>query len=453
MSRPAAIMALLLGVGAAGWGHAADLGPHDFAYGLPIRITGAGTAYHLTLPLEVYRNTSHEDLSDLRVFNAQGEVVPYEVRAVAGKPSAPTQGQSLVFFPLRADTRATLNGVRVTVQSAGANVDVHAGRGAPDDPAVITRYVLDARVLERPLSALVLGWSADAPDFSGAVRVESSDDLSSWRLAREDAPVVNLRTGRANLIQNRVELYPTKARFWRLTWVGKPAPFALTSVIAEPTPQQVASPQSAVTAGGTPVAKQEGETAFDLGGHLPVTEVNLLLPESNSALTIELLSRARATDPWRPVCQREFYRVGAGAAQRSNAAVHIPPDFDRFWLARQVNPGGRTGPLQLRASWDTQEVLFLPRGAGPFLLAYGNAAAGQASVSLEPLLRGITLSPASAGASFILGGKDRLLTAPGKMQSKEAVLWGALGLAVLVLAWMAYQLSRELGKRTDGTTE
>lgn len=449
MNRPTvALILLALGAGTGAWSHAADLRPDDFAYGMPMRTPGEGAAYRLTIPLEVYRNVSHEDLSDLRIFNAQGEEVPYELRPLAAQASARAPEQVLPLFPLQADARATLNGVHVTVQSPGANVDLHASPWAAAPPAIAS-YVLDARMLDRPLSALRLQWPAGAPDFSGAVRVESSDDLSSWRVARAEAPVVNLRTGGAELVQDLVEFSDTRAKFWKLTWLGKSPPFELSSVSARQARQEVASPKSSVIVTGTPAAKSDGAVAFDLGGQLPVTQVNLTLPDSNSALTLELLSRARPTDPWRPVFAGEFYRVGAGAGEHSNAPIRIRTNFDRFWLVRRIQPSGPIGRLRLRATWNAREVLFLARGAGPFLLAYGNATAGQASISLAPLLQGITPQPATAGASFALGGAGRLHSRSPGVPWKMAVLWSALGLAVLVLAWMAYQLTRQLDGRAE----
>src|SRR5579862_8638416 len=147
---------------------------------------------------------------------------------------------------------------------------------------VITSYVIDAREIAGPLSGLQLHWTEGAPEFSGSVRIESSDDLGSWRLVKSDAAVIHLLTGGSELVQNRLEFPSTQARFWRLTWVGRAAPFDLTSVIAEVASGQPIAPQSSVTVSGTHVAGKENELSFDMGARLPVTQVNLLLPKSNS---------------------------------------------------------------------------------------------------------------------------------------------------------------------------
>lgn len=443
MNKSLSALAVVLACGA-GSAFGADVHPEDFAYGMPIKAPVAGTAYRLTLPVEVFTKVANEDLRDIRVFNAHGDAVPYEIQPAPPKPTPNSQGPSLPLYPLHGDSRATLDGLRVTIHSAGTAVDMQAAGSAPD-PHVITSYVVDAREIAKPLSGMRVHWTDGAPEFSGSVRIESSDDLGSWSLVKSDAAVIHLLTGGSELVQNRLEFPSTQARFWRLTWVGKAAPFELTSVTAEVAPEQPIAPQSSVTVSGTRVAGKENELSFDLGAKLPVTQVNLVLPESNSVLKMELLSRARATDSWRSVARGEFYRVSGDGRDHSNEPIHILGDSDRFWLVRETQPAGAIADLKLQAAWNARDVLFLAQGAGPYLLAYGNASAGQSSVALEPLIKGVTVLPAETGPSYVLGGAERLRSPPPTVPWRMASLWTALGLGVLLLAWMAYRLSKELG--------
>ncbi len=425
----------------------AELSPKDFAYGMPITASPPGAAYRVSVPLGVYQKIVHEDLSDLRVFNARGEVVPYELQQPQPKPVARTLGPSLPVFPLRGDSHAALDGVRVTIQSSGTAVNVQAA-GATAKPSAINGYVVDARELTLPVVALVLHWQDGEPEFSGDIRVESSDDLGTWQVLTSDAPVVNLRTTTAQLVQSRLELPATKTKFWRLTWVGKSAPFALTSVVAEITPDKQDAARSGLIVSGAPVSGKHDEFSFDLGARLPVNRINIELPESNSVAKIQLLSRKHPTDAWRPITQGEFYRVKNGDSERRNDAVLIPQNSDRYWLARLDQPNGsiRDGAPKLEATWNVEDVVFLARGGGPFLLAYGNGSAGAANASLSSLLTGVIVLPAHAGAPQSLGGVARLLPPPRGFPWKLTVLWGVLGIGVGLLAWMAYRLSRELGR-------
>src|SRR5262249_48450198 len=141
-------------------------------------------------------------------------------------------------FPLQDDSTAALDALRVTIESSKGAINVQAG-GQTSSSGRTNTYLVDGRTLEVPVAALRLEWPADAPAVAGRVKVEASDTLSDWRPVADAAPVANLHASMGRLIEQRVEFPPNKARFWRLSWVGSTAPFALTSVLAEPAKQNV----------------------------------------------------------------------------------------------------------------------------------------------------------------------------------------------------------------------
>ena len=425
---------------------ASELSPQDFAYEVLLVTPGSATAYRVSVPLDVYRNVAHEDLRDVRVFNARGEVVPYELETPEPRLAARPRGPSLPLFPLRGEARVALDGLRISVQSQGTTVNVETAHGATQALAV-TSYVIDARELSLPLSALELRWPDGAPDFSGNLRVESSDDLAAWRLVRGDAPIVSLRAGSAHLTQSRVEFPAAKAKFWRLTWLGTPAPFELSSVTADPAAAPPQAERETLTVAATPGDQEHREFLFDLGARLPVNQVNIELPEPNSVLRLRLLSRAHPTDSWRELTQAEFFRVQTGSSERHNDPISITRNSDRYWLARVTAPDAArgAGAPKLQVSWDRQDLVFLARGEGPYVLAYGYGQAAAASTALTPLLKGVIVQEASLGTVRLAGGPTRL-ESPRVVPWKRLILWLVLAAGIVLLAWMAYSLSRELSR-------
>jgi hypothetical protein len=446
MSRPGFLTLGVLGFTSALPAPAAELAPRDFAYGMTISTPGPAPAYRVAIPYSVYQRAAYEDLRDLRVFNARGEVVPYELTPAPAETVQQPPGVSLPFFALRGNSRPTLEGMRITIRSPGTAVNVEAvGRAA--DAGLVTGYLVDARELPFPLSQLRLKWQDNAPQFSGLVRVDSSDDLASWQTARSDAPVVNLLNGTAQLVQGDVGIAtPARAKFWRLTWVGPAAPFAVTSVTAFAT--QIHRPEhSSLTVLGTEVADHPEEFAFDLDATLPVNRVNIELPEPNSVNRIELLSRAHPTDPWRSVTAGDFYRVRNDGLDHQNQPLEIPTNADRYWLARATHSDAKFGGSpRLTAYWATEDVVFLARGGGPFTLAYGNGKAAMGTTTLDSLLSGVTVSRAALEIPVALGGAGRRALPARIIPWKMAVLWTVLALGVLLLAWMSYRLAREIGR-------
>ena len=71
-------------------------------------------------------------------------------------------------------------------------------------------------------------------EYTGRLGIEVSDDLAAWHSLVATAPIANLRANDRTLIENRAEFSPTKAKFWRLSWLGTAPSFELTGVLAEP---------------------------------------------------------------------------------------------------------------------------------------------------------------------------------------------------------------------------
>jgi Protein of unknown function (DUF3999) len=421
----------------------AELGPEDFAYRMRVMGTSDAAAYRVTLPLAVYQKVAHPDLADLRVFNGKGAPVPFSLqRPVAGTVAGATR--TLPVFPLKGDSHAALDALRVTIESGSGAINVHTGvPAAPSDR--ISAYLVDARPMDVPVAALELEWPQDAADFAGRMKIEASDNLSDWRLVTAAAPIANLHSSTERLVERRVGLERVQARYWRLSWVGPAAPFVLTAVLAEPSKQSMDVRHASLTVPGTPVESAPGEFAFDLGASLPVDRVNLQLPEINTVVEVELLSRARPADPWRFIRRTGLYRLKSDTDELRNGPVSVAVNTDRHWLVRTDRKGGGigSGTARLVVEWVPHEVIFVARGEPPFYLSYGSVVAESAAVSLGPPPE-LSIGTASLGDPERVGGDARLQPRAPAYPWKNVLLWAILIVGATLLAWMALRLFREI---------
>lgn len=484
-------IALVLGVAlAASVIHAAEtsdaaLTPDDFAYGVKVPSPGDAAAYRAPLPLAVYQKVLRGDLGDVRMFNERDELVPYRIERPNAQTTVQQAATSLPVFRLRDNSREAFDAIRVTIESGGTRVDVRApvtsrggvqtdgsARAAVGGISSATArtaatgagktsaggYVLDSRSLQSPIAMLEVAWPDDAPDFAGRLRIEASDDLGTWQTVVTGAPIANLRAGDARIVERRVELAGMSAKFWRLSWADAPAPFEITSVTAEPTRGHVDIPRQTLSVAAS--SAKPGEFEFDLGARVPADRVTLELPEQNSIVEAELLSRAATTQPWRPVTRGGFYRLKAtrpvptgdsktveANADLTNGSITLVPNSDRYWLARidTRNGGLGRGMPKLRVGWIAHDVVFLARGNGPFTLAYGSSKASP-TTALGAIPESVTIVDATFLPPEPLGGDARLLPTPPPrtIWTKSAILWTVLAIGVALLAFMAYRLSREL---------
>jgi hypothetical protein len=408
--------------------------------------TADAAAYRVALPLAVYQKIVHADLSDLRVFNGSREQVPFAIeRPAAGTVSNAATALSL--FPLQDDSSATLDAIRVTIESGRRAINVQADGHTPPAGRINT-YLVDGRSVDVPVAALRFEWPEDAADFAGRVRVEASDSLGDWRGVAYGAPVANLHSGAGRLAEPRVEFSPTKAKFWRLSWVGQAAPFVLTAVLAEPARQNVDARHTSLNVAAAAVKNAPGEFEYNLVARLPVDRVNLELPDSNTVVDVELLSRTYATDAWHTVRRCGFYRLKSDGEELRNGPIAVGLNSDRHWLLRTNPKAGGLGSVapHLVVEWVPHELVFIARGTGPFYVTYGSATAESAAVSLAVLPKNVSIVPASLSDPEPLGGDARLEPPPAPYAWKAVLLWAILIAGAALLAWMALRLSKDFSR-------
>ena len=453
--------------------------PAEYAYGLPIEASGSEALYDVSLPPAVYQGVTRRDLGDVRVFNGVNEVVPYAWRPRRTEKADVGAIVPLTLFPLKAAAGASVDGLAISVRrsaSGAVSVDVKtAGSPAPSQQTV--GYLIDLNAQDRALRAIELDWKA-TEGFSGKLRIDASDDLSSWRTLVAGAPLVSLEVGGQRLQQKHIELPQQKAKYLRLAWVSdstKNAMPELTTANGELAEKFVEAPRewSKLTAAKI---EKTGEYVFDSKGQFPIDRLRLELPEPNTIAQVEVLARDKAEQPWRSVARGVAYRLRQSGGEIASPDIQIGApgmNAERWWMIRVDQRGGGlgSGTPVLNAGWVPHQLVFAARGAPPFTLAYGNAGnrgAQTGSLPIESLIPGyrddagasvraaktgaqptVNVQTTSAQAQKELGGETRLRA---QIDWKRWSLWGVLGLGVLVLGAMAWRLVKQLGT-TPASTE
>lgn len=430
--------------------------PGDFAYAAQIEISSQEALLWLELSPEVYEGTVRNDLGDLRVFNAAGEVVPHAFLPQSEGTKVLVAPLRVPLFPLRGAAAVGLEGVDVKVDRTGIQTRVTLrGREAGPRDSALLGYLADLSELERPIGALLPVFSAQGGDLVTKLRVEGSDDLSHWTLVTDAAPMLRLASGGQKLERTRVELEPRKFKYLRLSWPGTiPAP-ELDSLSVELAPLMAPPPRAWKSA--TPIATEKsGEYAFDLGGHFPVDRLRLNLPEANTVGSVQILSRAKPEHPWRPVTSGSVYRLRRKGTEVRSPDLAFATTRAQYWLVRGDPRGGGlgSGSPGLDAGWLPQRLVFIARGAGPFQIAWGNRGARPAEYSVDTLIPGyrnevaldqlaVPIGAARLGAAHELAGDAATRE---RFDWRRALMWASLVLGVAVLARMAFVLVRKMSQ-------
>jgi len=458
------VLVFLLGSG----GAAATERPADYAYGMPLTADGKEALYEVVVPEDVYRGVARADLGDVRIFNGANELVPYSLRPRRVSTTAASEPVAITLFPLMAPAGTRLDGLSINLtRQADGTSSVHiAASGERGGDKTTIGYLVDLTGQHEVLRAVEFDWKNSPDGFAGKLRVDGSDDLTTWRTLVASAPIVSLEQAGRHLEQKRIELPGTKAKYLRVAWVARGAdagPPELTSARGEFAGKTVDMPREWVE---SPAAKGEkpGEYVFDLRGHFPVDRLGLSLPDANTVVQVEFLSRDGLGRPWHPVARAVVYRLRHEESETASPEVASGINTDRYWLARVDPRGGGIGAAmpKLRAGWVPQKIVFAARGTPPFQLVYGNRKAKPAALPVGTLIPGYrdevtaNIGSATTGEQQAVGIRATRALAQkelgGEARREEPVdwkrwsLWAALVLGVLVLGTMAWRLMRQLNK-------
>lgn len=427
--------------------------PDDFAYAVPVQFEGQDALYRLNLPLSVYQHCTRPDLGDLRVFNAQGEVVPHQLQAAPKSSTSEPETAELILFPLQGAAHSSLDQLSVSIKQNFNGTLINIGSQAKTaTPPKLSGYLLDASAIKQPIQALELEWPQGKENFAGTVHIESSDDLQRWTTLTHKAPLASMQFAGHSLLQKRVEFASTEAKYWRLSWPQTQTPLLLTSVNATLSATQIESPLTWHASPGTAVPDKAGEYQFDLVAQLPIQRVRITLPQMNTLVQAGLYSRANPTDSWQLATNTRLYKLTHADQEINNPDLTLANNH-RYWLLRvdQKSGGLGSGLPIMQAGWRAHQLHFVTRGSTPFQLAYGSIEIKPAVFQMQNLLTPATaetpelkIAEARTGTQITLGGDARLSPPPAPLPWKKWLLWSILVSAVLLLGWMAYRLMQQM---------
>lgn len=467
MSTPRIARALLALCSVMNVAWAADTpAPAEFAWRGQLVLPAGASLVRAELPVEALLRMQSPAGHDVRVFNADGAVVPYALLRPADlERSAPAvQTRAYPAYPLFATTTgtpATRGAVEVRLSADGANTGSAwvrwgsadaKGATVPADAQPLQAVLFDTRAEQHTLSALRL--KAELPRNALVhLQLESSANLQDWQTVPVKGPLFRFDGADApnSTLLELQQPFDVKGRYLRLGWAGQEGVqvSALTGQVAMPH-MQPARVRAALPAG----AADGNSLVWALPFATPLMALHLQATQDNTLVPVRISGRSDASQPWRALASSVVYRLDTVGQGSSNSALALPPTSVRALRVEASN--GQTlpaGGLQATVEFAPLQVALLASGPGPFTLAVGRAntppAAVEASVlgSVSPArlaelhaaaVQQLRADPPDAPQLWAA----KLL--PSGVSLRTAALWLVLGAGVLVLAGVAYGLLRQI---------
>lgn len=386
----------------------------NWRYSVPIDAPPADTARYVsvTVPTVVMAHAAR-GLSDLRVIEADSKEVPYALTAKVGG--------------------------RVTDRREARLLE----------PAVVagqySQAMFDLGKAPRIHNVITIGIEGQE-DLLTWAEVAVSDDHQHWRVVRERAPIYRLQ--QAGLAERTTISYPESvARYLRVRILDGSRPYTIArgDVVYE----QITEAER-VKAGVTlsAAAGGAGSSAWTADSPpVPMSEVRFETPQKTFYRPVSVEASDDGTS-WARVASGEIFRTIEAGQPRESLAVAFPEHIAAHWRVTVLNRND-TALTDVRAElYTTPRHVVLQQSPGQqYRLIYGNTRATAPQYDLARTINsGAAGKPSPATTGDETENTAYANPAPWTEQH-QSVLWGALGLAILVLGALAVRTMR--GPRTS----
>jgi Protein of unknown function (DUF3999) len=430
--------------------------PDDYSQGIRIEPYSGRPIAEVLLPDDVYQHVTQKDLSDVRVFNADGSAVPHAFCAAPTRAEPTVARDSLPVFELQGPTKDGRDGTRVEVETAnGTQVRVHESQNAGETSGTQTwAHVIDARGITDDLRSIEFDWTSPDGASQARVRIESSSDLDRWNTVVNTTTLLRVTQGDQQLQRKVVALTPAHYDYLRVARTDGGPPLQIAAVLGEHV--SIANEVEPVWFSATPLASADAsELLFDAARVAPITYARLVLPVDNSSVRVRIESRADDKAQWRQRWSGEVYSISTNGEHRVSPPAQLDIDFDRYWRVVYSKPSDALSPAPtLELGYRPAKLRFLVQGDGPYTLAYGSrrAETGVAQ-ACGGLLSGISardmeqmIGEATLGGPQTLGGDTALKPLPVKTPVRLIALWATLIAGAGLLIAMALALLKRVNQ-------
>lgn len=452
----------------------------DFAWRGAISVSGAGPFHQVVLPLEVYKGIVSASLNDLRVFNGQGEALPYALLR-GGRQSAPqTTEVTAPFFPLRslpgdAASQPGMGGagdVSVTVRqnADGTLVSVQQQPSKTEAGDVVKGVVVDASAVKGSIRSLRLVAETDAAAFH-LYTIESSRDLQQWRVLKQEAQLAHLEHAGHRVDIDSAEWDSAADRYLRLIWRNPRQAPEIKSVTLNAAESNRVPLVRVWSEDIAPSAVKPNVYEYTLPGQMPVEKVRINLPQANTLAPLDVQyvvsnrwglqgreqhDRRDQSQRWQTLAHTVAYRLsGPQGEVRSGDVAAYGNALSALRLAVDSRGGGVGSiPPTIQVGFEPHVLVFLGRGDGPFVLAWGAEDVAPAGLTPSTLIPDYDSAAPLKAAPASLAASDIVQVKPAAQAGKSGpdashgankwVLWAVLIAGLLVLGGMARSLVRQL---------
>jgi hypothetical protein len=432
----------------------------SYALHLPVHFNGDASLQRLLLPAQVLANLQSGGMSDLRIFNGQGQ--PLSMAWSDSASLRQTENRKLVLPSLPVmgapDVRdLSASSLRIEEQQGKRVVQIDSGAAtAGPQSGKVLGALLDTRAIADPVVGMAL--DVDLPDAQPITfTLQASADLKGWRPLAETV-LYRADAGAGHLGADHVELSGAslKDQYLRVSWTdagGHVAPVTMRSATLT-TARGISSAPRVSAALAAPQLLNPYELRFALPFATPLAALKIKAAGDNFLIPVRVLGRNDPGQPWTSLTAGVIYHLQTAGKVQDSAALELPPTaFREIKIEADKKSAGFSAAPEIALEFEPAQIVALVSGQPPFTLAAGLANAASPYLPMQSLLPGyraaqensLPLATVDSAAAVVQASASR-----DGVPARNLALWGVLLTAVLALAAMAWVLLKQNDKGPAG---
>lgn len=430
---------------------------HDYAFGAQLNLTDQDSMFsRVELNSEVYTQTKSPTLDDVRVFNRNGQVVPFALLDVYSKKQH-NQQLAMQLYPLNADNRidnnTASNHYAISIQGKNVNIVLDDENNAQQQYQYsYLLQIADDIKIERPLTNFKLTFADQPQNWQASATVLYSSDFKYWNQAVSNVPIMaltNSDNSKLTLMDINFPSYARhKSRIWLITISSaNPLP-ELINVTALSKDTQVNNAFYAINL--TLQSSDQQNAIYTLPASIPLNELTIELNSLRSVLPVNIFYKTNAADQnWLKLEDRILRKI-----DDYDLPTHINLDNRHVAAIKitTINSSFEQAPT-LIAYRNKVDLVFNSANNAPFILAWGSANPKSAALPTTSLLSANdsidSLPLAFIGSPVKLAGEQALIShdAPASASLPKWLIWLGLVFGAGVLVVLALKLFKEIKKQ------
>jgi hypothetical protein len=427
-------------------------------------LDGASNYLEMPIDADLYRYSNSVTLSDVSIVDARGESLPYRVVVENARESVVKQIPVRFFSIAVGEPPETLL-IRssASIRLSDNQITVDAEKAAPSNVTQpnesIDFYVVDLSDYRDPVDSLQIRWPQGTSTDLLTVRVEGTNDLSTW-IPLTTAGLAQVEQGGQRLVKNsiRLNLPPQKYAYLRIKAKDRATtPFlseiSLTAVEHAENVNSVegmmrgiklATNTSAMKGAPDPTAVFE----FARDDITPIEALSIDLQGASYSQELRVYSRSDTRLPWQRVYEGIWFNVHVGDQWHQSDAVSLGGAIHPYWRVELMGDVANDVIPVLDLRYRTQRLQFLASGHRPYELRIDtNAKVNFANPGDDVIRRVIGDTPVTWETASSIDLSPALDQFPRHQPTgywRGVLFWGVLLLAVGVLIALSIKLLKQL---------